>query len=238
MTSQNGKASAFTRISPRGQRTIADEVFHQIKLRILSLALPPLEKISEAEVAVQMGVSRQPVREAFKRLAKLGLLVIRPQSGTTVSLISEKAILEALFIRTSLEVQSSRRACEMIPNAGMDLLADLLDKQSHAVKNQEKARFHALDDAFHREIYVLSDLEFVWDLIQEHKAHMDRVRMISLSPQSQKRALDDHVNILNALRTRDPDQSAAAVTAHLATIHTHIESVKAANHSWFVERSV
>jgi len=236
MTPPNDKTSAFTHISPRGQRTIADEVFHQIKLRILSLALPPLAKISEIEVATQMGVSRQPVREAFKRLAKLGLLVIRPQSGTTVSLISEKAILEALYIRTALEMQSNRTACEAISDEGMNSLAHLLEQQRDAIEKQERARFHALDDAFHREICVLAGVEYVWDLIQDHKAHMDRVRMISLSPRSQKRAFEDHLVMFAALKTRDPDQSANAVNAHLATIQDHIESVKAANHSWFVER--
>ena len=58
--------------------TVADQVFDALKKSILTLELPPGIRISETEVAKKMGVSRQPVREAFKRLAKLGFLLIRP----------------------------------------------------------------------------------------------------------------------------------------------------------------
>ena len=92
--------------------TVADQVFDTLQQRILTLELPPHTKISEAEVSKLMNVSRQPVREAFKRLAKLGFLNIRPQSSTTVSLISEEAVLRAHFIRTALEVKICSKACE------------------------------------------------------------------------------------------------------------------------------
>ncbi|MEP1765616.1 MAG: GntR family transcriptional regulator [Sulfitobacter sp.] len=226
------------RISQFEDQTVADQVFEAMRLRIHNLTLPPLTKISEAEVAAQMGASRQPVREAFKRLAKLGLLVIRPQSGTTVSLISEKAVVESLYIRTALEEQVNRTACTVLSDAGLNKLSGLLDQQQVAVEKQERALFHGLDDRFHREICGLSGLGYVWDLIQEHKAHMDRIRMISLSPSWQKQAFEDHVAVFEALKARDPDAAAQAIAAHLTTINRHIERVKAANHSWFLERDI
>lgn len=217
------------------QPTVADQVFDVLQHRILRLELPPLTRISEAEVASKMGVSRQPVREAFKRLAKLGFLNIRPQSSTTVSLISEEAVLRARFIRTALEVHTCRTACDRLTDEGLSALAALIEEQKAAIDAQDKDRFHALDDQFHREICARSGVGYVWDLIQESKAHMDRIRMLSLTTSSQQHALVEHVAIHDALSARDPDAAADAMTRHLSRILVLIEEVKAESHSWFTD---
>ena len=66
------------------RKTSSDHVFDALFDRIVSLDLLPGSKISEAEIAKSFGVSRQPVREAFMRLADLNLLLIRPQRATVV----------------------------------------------------------------------------------------------------------------------------------------------------------
>ena len=222
-------------IQHTAQPTVSDRVFEALQKRILSLELPPQTKISEAEVAKKMGVSRQPVREAFKRLAKLGFFIIRPQSGTMVSLISERAVLRAKFIRIALEVHTCRTACEVITPEGIEALNDLIAQQRAAVAANDKRRFHALDDAFHREICVQSGVGFVWELILESKAHMDRIRMLSLDETSQRLALSEHIAILDAITARKPDDAAAAFTQHLSRIDGLIASIKAENHSWFTD---
>jgi len=215
--------------------SVADQIFDALSQRILSLKLPPSTKISEAEVAKQMGVSRQPVREAFKRLAKLGFLYIRPQSSTTVSLISENAVLRARFIRTALEVKTSRTAADSLDADGLAALAALIEDQKAAIAEKDRDKFHALDDAFHREICVQSGVGYVWNLIHENKAHMDRVRMLTLNAASQKLALDDHIKIFNALTSNDADAVEQAMTEHLSRILVHIEAIKADTHTWFTE---
>jgi DNA-binding GntR family transcriptional regulator len=217
------------------QPTVSDQVFNALQQRILSLELPPQTKISEADVAKKMGVSRQPVREAFKRLAKLGFLIIRPQSSTMVSLISERDVLRAKFIRIALEVHTCRTACEVITAEGIDALNDLIAQQRAAVADNDRRRFHALDDAFHREICVQSGVGFVWDLILDSKAHMDRIRMLSLDATSQRLALDEHLVILDAITNRKPDDAAAAFVQHLSRIDDLIATIKAENHSWFTD---
>ena len=180
-------------IQPAPQPSVSDQVFDALQQRILTLELPPQTRISEADVSKKMGVSRQPVREAFKRLAKLGFLIIRPQSSTMVSLISERDVLRAKFIRIALEVHTCRTACEVITSEGIGALNDLIGQQQAAVAANDKRLFHALDEAFHREICVQSGVSFVWDLILDSKAHMDRIRMLSLDATSQRLALDEHL---------------------------------------------
>lgn len=222
-------------IQPALPPTISDQVFNALQQRILTLELAPQTKISEAEVSKKMGVSRQPVREAFKRLAKLGFLTIRPQSSTMVSLISERDVLRAKFIRIALEVHTCRTACEVITAEGIDALNDLIAQQRAAVAANDKRRFHALDDAFHREICVQSGVGFVWDMIHDSKAHMDRIRMLSLDATSQRLALEEHLVILDAITKRNPDNAATAFAEHLSRIDDLIALIKAENHSWFTD---
>lgn len=215
--------------------TVADQVFAALQQRILTLELPPRTRISEADVARRMGVSRQPVREAFKRLAKLGFLHIRPQSSTMVSLISEEAVLRARFIRTALEVQTCRTACAKLTKSDLEVLAFVIEAQKAAIEAQDRHGFHALDEQFHREICVRAGVGYVWDLIRDSKAHMDRVRLLSLNSTSQRQALDEHVAIFVAVSARDADAAAAAITRHLSRILVLIEEVKALDHSWFTD---
>src|SRR3954462_6634181 len=68
----------------------------------------PGARLSEAEVAKAFGVSRQPVREAFIKLAEEGLLEIRPQRGTFVRKISKTAVMDARFVREAIEANITR----------------------------------------------------------------------------------------------------------------------------------
>ena len=99
-------------LEPVVRASIADQVFDVLHQQVLSLALPPGTKMSEAEIAKQLNVSRQPVRDAFYRLSKLGFLLIQPQKATQVSPIHIQDILRARFVRTSIEVEVMRRAAQ------------------------------------------------------------------------------------------------------------------------------
>ena len=85
---------------PRG--TMADSIYTQLRTAILELRLLPGVGISEAEVARHLGVSRQPVREAFGRLARTGYLRVQPQRRTEVVKISVQEVRNARFIRGRL----------------------------------------------------------------------------------------------------------------------------------------
>ncbi|SEN45033.1 transcriptional regulator, GntR family [Loktanella fryxellensis] len=229
------QAAALPQLDDARRPSVADQVFDALQRHILSLDLPPGSKMSEVEVAQRMGVSRQPVRDAFYRLSKLGFLTIRPQRATTVSLISEAAVMRAKFIRTALESETFTIACDTLTAADLDALHDLIAGQRDAVARDDRAGFHALDDRFHREICDRAGVGFAWDLIHESKAHMDRVRMLSLSTASQRLALGEHVEILDAIAARDALAATAVLRQHLSRIRGLIDQIKAENHGWFTE---
>src|SRR5688500_7611656 len=76
----------------RRQATMGSRVFDTLRQAIVQLQLRPGDPLSEADIARQLGVSRQPVREAFIKLAEIGLVEIRPQRGTFVRLISIREV--------------------------------------------------------------------------------------------------------------------------------------------------
>lgn len=210
----------------------ADLIFASLYRQVMTLELPPGTRLSEAEVARQAGVSRQPVRDAFWRLSQLGLLTVRPQRATTVSPISEAAVERARFIRTALEVETVRLAAERRTAADLAALARQLSEQQQAVAAGDRERFHGLDDAFHQMLAATAGVEHAWSLIREQKAQMDRVRFLSLAF-SAEQALADHRLILAALEAGDADGAVAVMRRHLGRIATIIARIRSDHGEYF-----
>lgn len=221
-------------LEPIIRPSVADQVFDSLYDRILSLELPPGARISEADIAKALHVSRQPVRDAFYRLSKLRFLEIRPQRATTVSLISTRALREAQFVRAALEAEIARAACADLDEASLDHLQTLLAQQKTAMDSDDRARFHQLDDRFHQSICELSGHAFTWDTIRESKAHMDRARFLSLSFNAPQ-AYRDHLAILAALRARDPDRADRVIRDHLGRILDQIDRIRSENLDYFAD---
>lgn len=219
-------------LEPLIRPSVADQVFDALRSRILALELPPNTKLSEVDVARQMGVSRQPVRDAFYRLSKLGFILIRPQRATTVSQISANAVMQARFIRAAIEAETVRVACDRLTPADHVALRDVLDQQRAVMLAQDPLAFHVLDDQFHRELCERAGCGFAWEIIRENKSHMDRVRFLSLAFASQD-AFGDHVAILDAIEARNAPLAVQHMQLHLGRIKRQIERIRGDNQSYF-----
>ncbi|SJZ66998.1 GntR family transcriptional regulator [Consotaella salsifontis] len=197
--------------------TAGDAVFEEMRRAILECQLQPGARVSEADVARRLGVSRQPVRDAFGRLARAGYLRIQPQRATEVTKISMREVYNARFIREALEVATVRRACDVASQDLFERLAENLAQQYDARQRDDRELFHQLDDQFHMTIAEGAGCGFVWHLIEEQKAQMDRVRFLSLSF-GQMAVYDEHLVIVEALKGRDKAAAEAAMRNHLAAI--------------------
>lgn len=226
--------SSAVLIEPLRLRTATERVFEALYQQVLTLDLPPGSRLSEIEVARSLGVSRQPVRDAFWRLSRLGFLEIRPQRSTTVTQISEHAVRQARFIRTALEIETVRVAVGSIGPDDIAALGVQLAEQTKAVHANDRAAFHALDDDFHRSICERSGLDFVWTQIRENKAHMDRVRFLSLAFNATS-ALEDHFAIFAALKARDAEAGVAAMRTHLGRIEDILARVRLTHTAHFAD---
>jgi DNA-binding GntR family transcriptional regulator len=228
VTVQDPTANSSLAVRP----TISDQVFDSLHGRILSLDLPPGTRLSEVDMAAQMGISRQPVRDAFFRLSQLGLLLIRPQRATTVAMISVTAVMRARFLRIALEGEAVRTACRTLTVDDHMVLRGVLDAQEKAIATSDRIAFFRLDDLFHRTICRRAGLDFAWDIIRESKAHMDRVRILSLTFAAEE-AFAEHVAILNALITRDAGPAMDHVRHHLSHIEGQLARIREDHPAYF-----
>jgi DNA-binding GntR family transcriptional regulator len=198
------------------KETIAVRVVNALRDDIITMALKPGDVISESDIAGRYGVSRQPVREAFIRLAQQGLLLIRPKRATVVKKISPLGVRQSRFIRESIEVEIIRRVASQPSEEVSDVLASLIAEQEVASAANDSRRFHTLDELFHRTLARLAGVEYAWQLIDDHKMQLDRVRYLTLGVSSSQRAIAEHKEIAEAVIKADVAGAETAMRAHLA----------------------
>jgi len=223
----------FNPLPELGGKTATEQVFQSLYDAIISLKLPPGAKVSEAEVAKQLDVSRQPVRDAFFRLSNLGFLAIRPQRATLITKISERAVSNAVFIRTAIEVECLRAVVNRDDNSAIAALQENFERQRATLDHSDAAEFHSSDEGFHELICKLAGQPHAWGLIQEQKAHMDRVRFLSLSTDRRRVVLAEHKSILDAVSERDASQAEAALRDHLGSFTNLLNQVRIAHAKFF-----
>lgn len=213
---------------------ISRELHAALRQRILSGELPPGSAISEASYAEQLGVSRTPVREVFRRLADEGLLEIRPQVGTFVAPIRLAAVHDSQFVRETLECRTVRIAAERATSADDLALRAHLERQRPAVQAGNYLAFFPADEALHVELIRMAGREAIWAVIQDVKTQLDRVRYLSFESHDWLgKIFAEHERIVDRVIARDADGAEAVMREHLRTVFTAIERLMASKPHFF-----
>jgi len=208
------------------RRTSADVVFDFLHDEIQSLRLVPGAKISEAEIAAQLGVSRQPVRDAFGRLHNLGLLLIRPQRVTVVQKFSLEKIASARFTRQALEAEVLHFAVAFWDEAMLPAFQKNLASQRAAMEAGDVEQFHELDLAFHGLLCQAADRDFAFASIVKTKSEVTRLCVLSLTANDEMAQLiEDHEKIFDCLSKMDEAAAVAAMRVHLSRLDTTIDAI-------------
>jgi DNA-binding GntR family transcriptional regulator len=215
--------------------TSARRVENEIRKAIITMEIPPGAPLSEQDIAARLSVSRQPVREAFISLARSGLVEIQPRRGTFVVKISLERMLEARFIRESLETAVVRRACERFDARVRTRIDFYLDAQTVAAEAGAHYEFQRADELFHAALAEGAGCPSAWTVIEDIKAHMDRVCHLTLpSVTTLPHLIAQHRAIIEAIDARDADRAAAALKAHLSEILKALPTVQAAHRDLFI----
>jgi DNA-binding GntR family transcriptional regulator len=216
--------------------TSSDLVFDELFTRITRLELLPGTKISETEIAKSFGFSRQPVREAFTRLANLNLLLVRPQRATVVRPFSRQLIANARFVRAAVELEVIRAAVLDRDTSVDAALKTNLREQADAISAENAALFHELDYQFHKLLCASAKQAFAFEIIAENKAQVDRLCMLALTS---KDAMDvlylDHQVLLQALFSGDVQAADQVLRTHLDRLSPTIEAIYTTHNAYFDE---
>lgn len=220
-------------------RPAASQIFGFIRDAIISMEFRPGQMISETALAQQFGVSRTPVREALIQLSNIGFVEVLPQRGTYVSKFSMEKILEARFIREALEVavvsQVATNANEATRLAAVEACEKIISDQKAAAAEDDALAFQNLDDDFHQTLASFTQYPRVAAFIEAEKAHMDRVRNLSLHVSGQyKRILSQHAAIIKAINTGSAEKAAAAMSVHLKDVYTILELIPQEHPEYFM----
>ncbi|MCS2159097.1 GntR family transcriptional regulator [Scandinavium sp. H11S7] len=215
---------------------VNQQIYRILRRDIVHCLIAPGTPLSEKEVSVRFDVSRQPVREAFIKLAENGLIQIRPQRGSYVNKISLSQVRNGCFVRQAIECAVVRRAAAMITDAQCYLLEQNLHQQRIAIDRQQHNDFFQLDDEFHQLLSQIADCQLAWDTIENIKAAIDRVRYMSLDHvSSPEMLLRQHQDIFSALEKRDVEAVGKAMTVHLQEISESVLLIRQENGEWFSE---
>jgi GntR family transcriptional regulator, rspAB operon transcriptional repressor len=207
---------------------ISVQVYNTIRHRILDLTFEPGALLSETRLSAELGFSRTPVREAFKRLENEGLLDVIPQHGTYVAPIRRGLVMDAQFARSALECAVVRLAAERRTPAAMLELDANFSQQKSAAAAEDFENLFRLDEEMHQIIANASGRPMIWQLIAEIKVHMDRARKLTLNPTHAPTLIAQHGAIIEAVRQSDPNAAAKAMAQHLEFLVEHFDEFMAA----------
>lgn len=209
----------------------ADGVYEQLKEQILHLELPPGAAISEIETAEKYNISRTPVRDAFKRLEREGLLAIRAHIGTFVSLIDLNAVSDVLYIREVLEY-SVLSDLAQIYDKSQDLRIQLiLQHQKELLESdmpiEELSRaFIRSDNDFHAALFDAAGKKNIMHFLHTYNSQYERFRtFINFNGKSDLQKLyESHLQIWNCIVSKDLNGLKDCINHHL------YDGINASNH--------
>lgn len=214
MTVADGsRASALVIDKRRGLR---DDVREAIVNAIFGGEFQPGDRIVESRVARQLGVSQSTVREALREIEQLGMISSNPNRGVFVRPLTRRDVLEMYEMRALLEGHAARLAVTRLSDDDLAELAALAEELVRLADAGDVRGMIARDVDFHARICAIADntlLSRLWSAVNPHLWTYLSVRgLVDLSP---AQVAQRHRDVVEALRSRDPDRAEQAMHAHL-----------------------
>jgi DNA-binding GntR family transcriptional regulator len=204
--------------TPVNTNTLSQQVYNHLRAGILDNTYPPGAQLPEEALAASLNVSRVPVREALRRLSAEGLVIIRPRQGATVTELTSKQFLDAYQVREALEVLAVRLAVPRLTPDDLDQLDALQQAMLLAADANDAAAFFAVNAEFHGFLVARADNGDLKSMYESLIDRMRRYRTPSLDLRGgMTRSLDEHADILIAVREGNTDEA-----AHLMARHIHV----------------
>ena len=197
--------------------TIAQQAYHELKQRIVSLALAPGSTIREAGLQRQLGLGRTPMRDALQRLAHDGLLRIYPRRAIVVPKLGLPEVRELFEVRLALEPAAAALAAGRLTGPDSDRLRSLAAELREKREKPNAAGFLSADQEFHRAVARFSRNA----LLCEYIDHLQTLNLwlwnMYFDSHLVRRAdLFAHEPIVEALLKGDAQAAEAAMREHIA----------------------
>lgn len=204
--------------------TLPEAIAYELRREILRGNLAPGTTIKERDNAERQGVSRTPMREAIRILAKEGLVQLRPLRSPVVANPSLTEIIDQIRVLHALELLSGELACERATEAQIVEIGALKDRIQAIYGEADTLDVFELDMQFHSAIVAASHNPALAQTHGSYMARLWRARYLSAQRKlSRDRVLRQHSAIHAALAARDAVAIKAEIGAHLGALVTNIQ---------------
>lgn len=210
----------------------SDLVYAELRRRLMSGAFLPGERLREERIASELSVSRTPVRHAIEKLIEDGLVAREPHRGAVVLGWSDRDIEEAFELRMLLEPYAARAAALRADAAHIDALQTANDHMREAAQSADAdhvGRVQHHNNRFHHALLSAAQSARVRTLVENL---LDMPILIGsfyfYSRDNMLSSVEQHQQIINAIRAKDPDYAETAMRLHLtATRRLFLDQRKA-----------
>ncbi|HKL45776.1 MAG TPA: GntR family transcriptional regulator [Roseovarius sp.] len=212
--------------------TLPEQIATHLRRNILRGVLAPGDPIKERDNALEMGVSRTPLREAVRILAKEGLVILRPARSPVVADPSLEEARASVEVLQALETLSGELACRNASDAEIAEIRRIFEQHSSLSKTAEGDALIDLfevDMAFHTAIARASHNPALAETHAAFLARMWRQRYLSaVQRRARDRVHHQHENIVLGLEARDPKRVGAEINAHISALINNLVRLYAA----------
>jgi DNA-binding GntR family transcriptional regulator len=180
-------------------------------------------RLDERRMSEQLGISRTPLREALARLEQEGFVDIQPRRGVYIRRKSLEEILEMITVWAALESMAARMATERASDEEIASLRSMVAAYNTDAARANLDEYSEANIQFHQRILELSKCKLLKDIADGLFVHMRAVRNRAMGQSNRvQRSVVDHIEIIEAIETRQPELSERLVREHTMSLHTHM----------------
>lgn len=195
--------------------TLREQIASSLRDSIIRGELNQGQKLTEPDLAKKLGISRTPIREAFRQLESEGFLTVMPRRGAVVSRITRKEIDDFYELKSLLEGYAARIAAGKINEKGIQKLRKINEQLTEIAKNNDIEAFFLKNDEFHNIFISYCGNEKLEELLEHIVQRFMRFRLGAMSvPGRLVKSIGQHNEIIDALEKRDGLRAEALVLEH------------------------
>ncbi len=229
MANYDVKQEVTDKFSLRGR------VFHKLREDILSGKYEEHEELKEVAIGEELGVSRTPVREAFRQLELEGLIQIIPNKGAYVTGITQKDVQDIYMIRSLLEGLCARWATEHITKEQMEEMEENIYLAKFHAQKGHLDQLAELDNRFHDIMYEACDSKMLEHQLKDFHQYVLRVRKRTLNNATRgPKSNEEHEQIMEAIKAGDADLAEKLANQHM--INAYENMVKCGLHEAYEKK--
>jgi DNA-binding GntR family transcriptional regulator len=199
--------------------TLSDKIFQALATAIVSGQLKPGQRLDEPSVCREFGVSRTPVREAFRRLSGTELVETAPRKGVTVARVDVEKLTEMFEALAEFEGLCARLSAVRMTSLEKKRLEML--NASRRIAKRDLNDFALLNSEFHEAIYLGAHSPSIAGVTRSFRQRIAPFRILQFVPGQTEHSFREHDEIVRALLASDAERAYQAMRDHITRVGVH-----------------